>query len=143
MFEASYNATDDGGFVYVFSAPRGTSGGVSVPVPEGCVGGMGVAVLQQQGQGQAWGKAGWGKAGGKTAIVNVGAGDAEVVVDGLDGGEYSLGFMCGGKAGGAGGWSGGHNGWPKAGIYPAGYNWPSGFSFPAQWGPFGGGGGKW
>lgn len=131
----------------MFSAPQGTSGSVSVPVPEGCKAGMGIGVLQQQGQGQGQfgGRGGWGKGGGgvaswKTTIVRVEAGNAEVVVDGLEGGEYSLGFMCESSAGGSAG--NGNHGWPKAGTYPAGYSWPNGFSFPAQWGSFGGGG-KW
>lgn len=145
MFEASYNATDDGGFVYMFSAPVGTKGSVSVPVPVACEEGMGVAVLQEQQQGLRGGWCGWGKGGlasCKTTIVNVSAGDAEVVVDGLEGGEYSLGFMCGSKVGGSGA-GGGNHGWPKAGTYPVGYKWPSGFSFPAQWARGSFGGGKW
>jgi len=44
-FEASYSGSEDGGFQYQFSAPAGTAGNVSVPIPEACAGREGVASL--------------------------------------------------------------------------------------------------
>jgi hypothetical protein len=128
MFEAVYQAIANGGFSYRFSAPAGTSGSVSVVKPMACAGKAGVAVLAQQ---QAGAKS-WG--GCANRFISVAAGDGDVTVNALVGGDYTLNFQCGGYPGG----------WPKPGNYGPGHKYPSGFRFPGAWG-FGGnwGHGMW
>lgn len=79
MFEASYEAVDTTGFLYSFSAPRGTSGAVSVPVPGVCTK-AGKAVLS--------------KDGGKVKSMNVPVGMVSVGWEGLAGGSWELYFTC-------------------------------------------------
>ena len=84
MFEASYEVVGDG-FLYEFSAPKGTSGNVSVAKPAGCKK-AGVAVLSQYGSGR--------KGGRKVMTKKVPVGTEIVGFEGLEGGDSVLFFTC-------------------------------------------------
>lgn len=79
MFSADYQAVDGAGFLYQFSAPTGTSGGVSVPVPSACAK-VRTAVLSKQ--------------GGNTRKKSVPKGTIAVAFEGLAGGDWTLYFTC-------------------------------------------------
>lgn len=109
MFEATYQAIGQTGFLYQFSAPASTIGNVSVSVPSACVK-AGVTVLSQQvqyGNGGGWhqgwrrgggggGSWGWGSSNGMNGQQKktIPAGTKTVEFDGIAGGNWTLQFTC-------------------------------------------------